>query len=79
MKYDLSKAHADYREVIPQIIDGLLKKYPRAALTQVYVGEPRNERDESMGYYDQDSKKAKRDQKQSSKMIKEEEIMKDPI
>ena len=57
MKYDLKLAHADYRSVIPEIIDGLLTKYPRAALTQVYVGKPRNEKDISIGYYDEKAKK----------------------
>ena len=57
MKYDLAKAHADYRGLIPPIIDTLLAKYPRAALREVYVGDPRNERDQSMGYFDQDNDK----------------------
>jgi hypothetical protein len=57
VKYDLAKAHADYRGLIPPIVEALLAKYPRAALREVYVGDPRNDKDISLGYYDEDTKK----------------------
>lgn len=56
MKIDLSAAHRDYRELMPPIFDGLLRRYPMARLDLVRVGQPRRENDQSMGFYDEDAR-----------------------
>ncbi len=53
IKFDLALAHPDYRAPIQSIITTLVAKYPRAKLKRVYVGKPRNVRDVSMGFYDE--------------------------
>jgi hypothetical protein len=54
VKFDFQKAHPEYRPLLQARFTGLVEKYPCAALRRVYVGLPRREDDQSMGYYDQD-------------------------
>lgn len=53
IEFDLTRAHPDFRAPIETTMTALLWRYPRAKLRRVYVGEPRNPSDISMGFFDE--------------------------
>jgi hypothetical protein len=48
MKFNLGKAHPEYRQIIPSVLTGLLAKYPFVPLKEVHLFDPATE-DQSMG------------------------------
>ena len=59
IRYELDQVHPDYRKMLPPLFEDVRSRYPRMALTRVFVGPPRRPGDVSMGFYDEDAREVR--------------------